>query len=112
MKLCKDCNTEKHEDEFRTYRSKGKYSYKQHRCSECEKVYQRERAKEYYEKNKSRISAKHRARYGSHKQQVLDYYGSSCECCGEKEPLFLTVDHVKNDGHLHRKGNDTSHHNI
>jgi hypothetical protein len=25
-------------------------------------------------------------------------YGGSCECCGEAERRFLTLDHVNNDG--------------
>jgi hypothetical protein len=35
--------------------------------------------------------------------------GNKCSCpeCGEQEPLFLTFDHVKNDGYLDRGGDDT-----
>jgi hypothetical protein len=32
---------------------------------------------------------------------VLDAYGHSCECCGEKEILFLTVDHINGGGRKH-----------
>lgn len=32
------------------------------------------------------------------KDAVLDIYGRACACCGEKEPLCLTLDHVDNDG--------------
>lgn len=35
-------------------------------------------------------------------------YGGSCACCGEKESLFLQLDHVFNDGHIDRKENKTS----
>lgn len=38
------------------------------------------------------------------KQKVLDHYGRICNCCGETEEKFLTIDHVNNDGHLERKG--------
>lgn len=33
------------------------------------------------------------------KEKVYDAYGHQCKCCGETEPLFLTVDHTNNDGH-------------
>lgn len=38
------------------------------------------------------------------RQQVLNAYGGfKCNCCGESEPLFLTIDHVENDGAEMRK---------
>ena len=30
--------------------------------------------------------------------QVIAGYGGKCGCCGEAEPVFLTLDHVNNDG--------------
>lgn len=33
------------------------------------------------------------------------YGGYECRCCGEKEPKFLSVDHVENDGAKHRREN-------
>ena len=35
--------------------------------------------------------------------QVIAGYGGACECCGETEPAFLTIDHPKNDGARDRK---------
>lgn len=34
--------------------------------------------------------------------KVFDYYGSTCNCCGETNKMFLTIDHVNNDGNIHR----------
>lgn len=34
--------------------------------------------------------------------QVLSAYGGVCECCGEREPRFLGVDHRNGDGAAHR----------
>jgi hypothetical protein len=34
-------------------------------------------------------------------------YGGKCQCCGESNPMFLTIDHVNNDGKTLRA--DTSH---
>lgn len=37
------------------------------------------------------------------KKIVYDYYGRECCCCHETEPLFLTLDHINNDGAEHRR---------
>ena len=37
------------------------------------------------------------------REAVLDHYGRRCACCGETQVVFLTVDHVNNDGAEHRK---------
>ena len=36
--------------------------------------------------------------YQKLKQQFLEMYGYVCACCGEFNPKFLTLDHIKNDG--------------
>lgn len=37
------------------------------------------------------------------RNEVIAAYGGKCQCCGEKEPMFLTVDHVNNDGAAHKR---------
>lgn len=37
------------------------------------------------------------------RQLVLNHYGYRCVCCGENELIFLTIDHINNDGAEHRK---------
>ena len=37
------------------------------------------------------------------RNEVVMAYGGKCACCGEKNFLFLTVDHPKNDGAKHRR---------
>ena len=37
------------------------------------------------------------------RSQVLDAYGRICQCCGETEEHFLTVDHINGGGCQHRK---------
>lgn len=34
---------------------------------------------------------------------AFDFYGWRCQCCGEKEPLFLSIDHVNGNGNEHRR---------
>jgi hypothetical protein len=38
------------------------------------------------------------------KDDVFEAYGGYiCSCCGETEPKFLTIDHIKNNGGSHRR---------
>ena len=39
----------------------------------------------------------------AYRAEVLAAYGPRCNCCGEAEEAFLQIDHVNNDGNLHRK---------
>ena len=70
--------------------------------------------KEYYQKNKAYFQKKSRecylrtrekvkARWQAKRAKVLRHYGGKCMCCGEKRIEFLAIDHIKNDGHIHRK---------
>ena len=43
------------------------------------------------------------ARQRKLRQEILEAYGEKCECCGEDEPQFLSIDHTNNDGAEHRK---------
>ena len=35
--------------------------------------------------------------------RVVKEYGGQCVCCGESRIIFLTIDHINNDGAEHRK---------
>jgi len=37
------------------------------------------------------------------KLDMLEGLGNVCACCGEDNPVFLTLDHINNDGHTHRE---------
>lgn len=36
------------------------------------------------------------------KQEIVNKYGGSCACCKENILDFLAIDHVNNDGSVHR----------
>jgi hypothetical protein len=36
------------------------------------------------------------------KKQTMVHYGGKCACCGESELVFLTLDHIDNNGNEHR----------
>lgn len=36
------------------------------------------------------------------RREVIQGYGGKCSCCGENEYAFLELDHINNDGHVHK----------
>ena len=58
-----------------------------------------------YQNNKSGVCNKHRYRYSRKtiKSKLLEEMGSACVCCDERDPMYLQIDHVFNDGHIDRK---------
>lgn len=38
-----------------------------------------------------------------HRQEVIDYYGGICACCGELDPFRLAIDHINGGGVKHCK---------
>lgn len=54
-------------------------------------------------KCKDEMSKARKKIYDQNKRVIFEYYGGKCTCCGEANPLFLTIDHINNDGSKHRK---------
>ena len=50
-----------------------------------------------------RMYALRKQRSRERKLEVLSKYGGHCKCCGEKEILFLSIDHIDGGGSKHRK---------
>jgi len=83
-------------------------------CKECRKAYNREyylrnteaikqRAKKYkkgHRKRANEICSRDRLKL---KLEMIEAYGGKCTCCGESNYKFLALDHVNNDGNIHRK---------
>jgi hypothetical protein len=59
--------------------------------------------KKYKEENKEKVKAWSRGRAQMIRCEVKKYLGGKCVCCGEREPEFLTIDHVRNDAADDRK---------
>lgn len=65
---------------------------------------QREQNLAYYHRHRERNLAWQRAYRQRLKDEVYAAYGGYvCACCGETQKIFLTLDHIKNDGTAHRK---------
>lgn len=64
---------------------------------------------DYAERNpwgvrKNRCKACYAARErAQRKVEFLEAYGGRCACCGEPDHRFLTLDHIQNDGNVHRE---------
>jgi len=90
-------------------------------CKVCQSAYMRE----YNRKNREKVcAAKRKAHHENRKnpdwvkseqkrgreywqqlrhEAIMAYGGYECACCGETEEMFLSLDHVHNDGASHRR---------
>jgi len=66
-------------------------------CEDC-----RRQRSEYQQSNKQRFKERQQKYQKERKRQVFEHYGTECECCGETELDFLTLDHPNDDGAEHR----------
>ena len=83
---CLKCGKLKNINDFYQYNKPNrKNTYFVSHCKECSG------GKEIRSRNKK---SKHKL-----KLAVIKHYGNKCKCCGEDNVLFLSVDHVNNDGH-------------
>lgn len=93
MKYCTQCKKQKKKSAFHKNRTR-----RDGLCYWCKKC-----AKTYREKHKEHLHKLQKRQRQSLKLEAITYYGGKCDCCGEAEPLFLTIDHINNDGASHRK---------
>ena len=91
------------------------------RCRACEARYQRDYMRKYRERNADFEAKRYVERRANvewveterkrgrdywqrlRHEAIMAYGGYRCACCGETEPKFLTLDHIFNDGNVHRK---------
>ena len=52
---------------------------------------------------KARMAKRLRERRREEKLACFAAYGGTCVCCGEREPVFLTIDHVHGNGNKERR---------
>lgn len=116
-KVCRRCHKTQPIEWFRLVNNSGRV-YRLNTCKTCvaKQVSEYQRGnRETYNENMRRFrreNLEHVREYGRNsarnfrKKQcakVHAAYGGKCVCCGETEPLFLAIDHIKNDGHRERK---------
>ena len=102
-RMCVECGKSKQAEYTRAYRKRLGDKY-------------RERMVKRYHDNianmtpdelanfRQKEAAKTRKRVRALKEDVFNAYGGYiCACCGVKEPMFLSLDHINNDGNDMRK---------
>jgi len=52
---------------------------------------------------KACVSSRQQGYRQTAKADMIEAYGGKCQCCGEGEPGFLTIDHVNGNGNKHRQ---------
>ena len=53
----------------------------------------------YLERTRRYAKERHQRR----RRQALEAYGGKCACCGIAEEMFLAIDHIEDNGNIHRK---------
>jgi hypothetical protein len=98
---CRDCTkrrveawTEQSKDHVREYASADYAANREDRIRQAT-----EWNREHPERRRKTALAHY---YKMQHQAIMAYGGYRCACCGETEPLFLSLDHVNNDGKAHR----------
>ena len=108
--ICKECDNAYAREYRRKNAEKHKAYYQEWRAANKEKLSQQ--AKDRRAKLKPDELKKLRRHEADRKKRNIEvlrqaayaaYGGFKCACCGETEELFLTIDHMDNDGNKHRK---------
>jgi len=86
--------------------------------AEAWKLYHKEYAEKWYSENKEAVLKQHREWKKANKaklkadaralrqvikKEVIEHYGGKCAACGESDLDKLCIDHINNDGAMHRK---------
>jgi|SRR5579884_262445 len=99
-KICRTCNKNKDVSNFHiAAMSKDGFSSICRECESDRKHKQLPTRRKRDRGNKPEVNRKVREYNNSLKDLVYSHYGNKCNCCGEAEICFLTIDHVNNDGH-------------
>ena len=84
---CNKCRERKPLSEFgRKRRPNGRINIRS-ACRKCTGIYYRKPSRQAI----ATVARRARIRL---RQRILEIYGNSCSCCGETNPIYLTVDHV------------------
>ncbi len=102
LRKCRVCGIEAHhKNELDKFASQPNSKYgKANICIPCKSKYRQEWRLKKGKKYQRERSRKDKQKL---KRVVMSLYGNKCACCWEKELVFLTMDHINNDGKAERK---------
>ena len=95
-KTCPKCGIEK---PLAEYSNRGDGKGKAYQCKKCHNAY----SNAWQARNREKVNIRAGARKKAIRVEVLAAYGDACQCCGETQLEFLSIDHINNDGAEHRK---------
>ena len=101
MKVCQRCKKKKPLSEF--YKRSDRPDGHTYTCKLCAKQHGLKRWRVLTRAEKLEHNAYQRRWRVKQRKKVLVAYGSKCECCGETNSEFLTIDHINGGGTQHRK---------
>lgn len=107
MRTCSECGRPEGEVTFSV-------DPRRKQCNDCRNAKSRSRYAEDPTKRRAVNASSYRRHAKAHnartqaywqriKVEVIAHYGGKCECCGEMEMVFLTIDHINGGGRQHRK---------
>lgn len=101
-RTCADCKQQKPRAEFwlSARHPGGLWPY----CKACARIRNAaaHRARWADPTYRTRMNTAQADRKARVRAEVIEAYGGKCACCGEPEPLFLTIDHILRDGAIRR----------
>ena len=97
--LCKDCykknlNRIKQEKKDGVFQSKCRTPRLTDAEKEERRIQQLSYLKQYRQDNKTELRAKLSVRLNQSKMDGIKFYGGKCQCCGEANHKFLTLEHL------------------
>jgi len=96
---CQEC----FEKDRSLYPSKIKLYYNKKNNFKCVRCKIKIKEGAYCNNCKVRMCEKSKALRKNQKRLIIDRYGGKCFCCGEENIKFLTIDHINNDGSIHKR---------
>lgn len=107
--LCYNCNCKKQILYMHNKKPESKYVVSEIKCNKCDNLmlFTWAKHRKYGKRKKHICYYCVKEKYRKMKNQVLGIYDNKCNCCNESDPDKLTIDHVNNDGNLHRQTHGT-----
>lgn len=96
---CRSCLDKRSSSAKELYRSRREEGV----CRDCHKKIDENGTKIQCFSCRMKNNERLKKRRFERKLRVFSAYGGKCSCCGEPNHMFLSIDHIKNDGSKHRK---------
>lgn len=100
---CKSCYNQKSNEYYHSHKEQIRNSFLKNYEKNKDKILFR--TSRYQKEHKDKVNEWSRNRNKKLRETFISMYGGKCECCGETESVFLTIDHI--NGQIGRKKKET-----